>query len=222
MPSIDVDFLRQLQVDCRAYTCFVETGTYLGETVFAMEPHFDHLHTIEISEAYHLHTKSRYESQGGSEASLRNALVSNAGEPTKEVHRSFGGDKIRFWLGDSSQVLPALLPEIPGNCIFFLDGHWSAEDTGKGVKDCPLMEELAAIGRHFMHEAVLIIDDCRLFGSGPTQTGAKFDVCNWEDICTESLLSVIRPRISHTYYLDSSCAKNDRLIVHINAVIETR
>jgi hypothetical protein len=193
MPSIDVDFLRQLQVDYRAYTCFVETGTYLGETVFAMEPHFDHLHTIEISEAYHLHTKSRY-----------------------------GGDKIRFWLGDSSQVLPALLPEIPGNCIFFLDGHWSAEDTGKGVKDCPLMEELAAIGRHFMHEAVLIIDDCRLFGSGPTQTGAKFDVCNWEDICTESLLSVIRPRISHTYYLDSSSAPNDRLIVHINAVLETR
>ena len=190
MPSIDVDFLRQLRVDFKSYMCFLETGTYLGGTIFAMEPWFDHLYTIEISEAYHLHTKSRYV-----------------------------GHKIRFLLGDSSQVLPSLLPEIPGKCIFFLDGHWSAEDTGRGVKDCPLMEELAAICRYFTHEAVVIIDDCRLFGRGPSQSGSRCELCDWEDICAESLLSVVRSRVSDTYYLDSSCAPNDRLVVHLCACV---
>jgi hypothetical protein len=111
-----------------------------------------------------------------------------------------------------------MLSKIDDRCIFFLDGHWSADDTGKGDKDCPLVEEIANIHTYCKNDAIIIIDDFRLFGKGPNQTGDKYDVCNWENIDKDSLLSIIQPRITHMYHLDSSWAKNDRLVVHIKAL----
>ena len=53
MPSINFTFLKQLQDDYKNYKNFIETGTYLGETVFHMEPYFSELHTIEIKKEFY-------------------------------------------------------------------------------------------------------------------------------------------------------------------------
>ena len=75
MPSINLSFLRELRDDYKTFPCFIETGTYNGETIFEIEPYFDKVYTVEYSETLHNRTKSKYT-----------------------------GDKIKFLLGDSSIV----------------------------------------------------------------------------------------------------------------------
>jgi len=48
MPSIDLNFLNQLQDEYKKYSNFIETGTYSGDTIFSLEPYFSKLYTIEI------------------------------------------------------------------------------------------------------------------------------------------------------------------------------
>jgi hypothetical protein len=183
MPSIDKLFLESLQDDYTKYTCFIETGTWHGDTIFEVEPYFDQVYTIEFSEYYYNNTKSKY-----------------------------NGNKINFLLGDSGVVFKSLLPNITNKCIFFLDGHWSGGNTGKSDKDCPLDEEITHINNLFNHEAIIIIDDFRLFGLS-RETGLNED---WSKINKENLLNILQSRISKVYHLDSKSAKDDRLVIHIN------
>ena len=185
MPSINEEFLKELRCNYKDYPCFVETGTLYGDTTFAMEPFFDKVHTIEYSELYHYRTKNNYT-----------------------------GDKINFILGDSSVVFESLLPTITTKCIFFLDGHWSLGDTGRSAKDCPLEEEITHINNLFQHDAVIIIDDFRLFGLDNTTNENNTD---WSKISKDNLLNIIKSRINDVYHLDSYMTKDDRLIIHINA-----
>ena len=181
MPSLTPSFLNNLQDDYKKYPYFIETGTYNGDTTFAFEPLFNKVYTIEFSEKYHNQTKNNYH-----------------------------GNKIDFILGDSSIVFESLLPTITDNSIFFLDGHWSGGETGKSSKDCPLEEEIAHINHLFKHDAILIIDDYRLFG---LDTGG-----DWTDISKDKLLSLLGTRVHKVYHLDSECSKDDRLIIHIRAI----
>ena len=92
---------------------------------------------------------------------------------------------------------------------FFLDGHWSGGDTGHSNKDCPIYEEITHINNLFTNEAIIIIDDYRLFGLHLYE--------DWSEINKENLLNIIKERINKVYHLDSVLAKDDRLIIHINA-----
>lgn len=60
MPSLNNLFLESLQDDYKLYNCFIETGTLNGGTIFALEPYFHKLYTIEYSEKYHNNTKNMY------------------------------------------------------------------------------------------------------------------------------------------------------------------
>ena len=185
MPSLNLLFLTKLQDDYKKYSCCIETGTYNGDTTFALEPFFDKIHTIEFSQKYYTNTKNRY-----------------------------SGNKINFILGDSSIVFENLLPTITDKCIFFLDGHWSGGDTGHSDKDCPLTEEISLINNLFQNDAIIIIDDFRLFGLNKTSGKLGED---WSEINKETLLNILKTRIDKVYHLASECAKDDRLIIHIKA-----
>jgi hypothetical protein len=187
MPSIDIKFLNLLQCEYKQFTTFIETGTYLGDTIFSLEPYFKKLYTIEIKEEFYKRAKDKYT-----------------------------GEKINFFLGDSSDVLPLLLNNVQEKSIFFLDGHWSAGDTGRGKKDCPLYEELITINLLHKKEAIIIIDDIRLVGKGPNIGN---QLCNWEDININKMLEIFKDRITNKYFLPSTSHPKDRLIIHISSLL---
>jgi len=186
MPSLSISDLKLLKDDFTNYSCFIETGTHNGDTIFTMDTYFDKLYTIEFSEKYYTNTKSKY-----------------------------NGNKINFILGDSSVVFEELLPTIEDKTIFFLDGHWSGGDTGHSVKDCPLIEEITSINNLFMNEAIIIIDDFRLFGLDKSSGKLGED---WSEINKDKILDILKKRITDVYHIDSSCAVDDRLIIHINKI----
>ncbi len=183
MPSINFNFLTQLKSNYNNFPVFIETGTLDGNTILTMEPYFNKLYTIEISNNYYNIARSKYY-----------------------------GNKINFILGDSSKVFIDLLPNITEKSIFFLDGHYSSGDTGRGDVDVPLYDELKAINNFLTEEAIIIIDDARLFGKGFCSDCLE----DWTGINTETILKIIENRINDYYFLDSSAAKNDRLILHLN------
>lgn len=130
------------------------------------------------------------------------------------TRNKYNGNKINFLLGDSSKVFETLLPTIDNKTIFFLDGHWSSGDTGRGEKDCPLIEEIVRINNLFVHDAIIIIDDFRLFGLNSSSGKLNED---WTDINKNNILDILKSRITKVYHLDSECSKDDRLIIHIKS-----
>ena len=184
MPSINLEFLKKIQTDYKNYTNFIETGTYKGHTILHMEQYFSNLYTIEIKKEFYENVKNKYK-----------------------------GNKINFYLGDSGDVFTKLLPNINGKSIFFLDGHWSAGNTGKGKKDCPLYEELTGIMSNHTDEAIIIVDDVRLFGKGPNKGN---DICNWEEINIDNILKIVKDRMTNHYFLPSEFNEKDRMVIHIS------
>jgi hypothetical protein len=63
-------------------------------------------------------------------------------------------------------VLPAVLSDIKGACLFWLDGHYSYGKTARGTTDTPILAELAHIFRRANPNDVILIDDARLFTGG--------------------------------------------------------
>ena len=126
---------------------FIETGTFLGGTSAWAADFFKRVVTVEA--APHLHA----------EASKRHAAKQN----------------IRFLLGDSRQAMTDLVPQLTKPALFWLDGHWSCEDTAGEGDECPLMDELAVLARSPVQHFVLI-DDARLFAAPPP---APLDMSQW-------------------------------------------
>lgn len=112
----------------------VETGTYLGDTLYMLYPNFADLFSIELSPHFH----------------------------TRAQHRFRHLPKVHLLQGDSGKELNALVPTLQKPALFWLDGHYSGGATAKGDKDCPVLEELNAIFQSpYAH--VIYIDDARLF-----------------------------------------------------------
>lgn len=117
----------------------VETGTYLGEMIEAMAPHFDCIYSIELSDFLHAKARRRFKNR----------------------------DNIHLIHGDSGKELKNLLAVLKQPAVFWLDGHYSAGITAKGEKDTPIYEELEHIFKAKDLGHVIIIDDARCFGSDP-------------------------------------------------------
>lgn len=141
------------------YSCFLETGTYWGTTMWALQPYFNRLISIELSEYHYQYCNSIIEQKN-----LNN---------------------IQLYNGDSSIIIEQILPNIKENIIFFLDSHYSADDTAKGKKDVPLLEELKAIDKR-NNDDIIIIDDHRLFGK--VIATDKNDNVDWSQVTEESVI----------------------------------
>ncbi|QIK55424.1 hypothetical protein G7050_13775 [Dysgonomonas sp. HDW5A] len=113
---------------------FVESGTYLGDMIWAQQDNFEKIYTIELSKFLQEAAKHRFR---------------------KSSH-------IEFIHGDSGKLMPTLIKDLPEKSLFWLDGHYSGGITARGDKDCPITEEVKAILSSDI-EHVLLIDDARYF-----------------------------------------------------------
>ncbi len=116
----------------------IETGTYLGETIDRSIGHFEHIWSVELD----------------------NRLYEAA------VRRFRPWPHITIVHGDSAQVLPSILNEVPGLILFWLDGHFSGGLTARGDLDTAVSGELSAILGRAGPGDVILIDDARDFGKG--------------------------------------------------------
>jgi len=171
------DILKSINIDKEHYPYFVETGTYLGDTILGFIDEFKKLYTIELS----LNLFNEF--------NLKN----------------YDKEKLVSFLGDSGVVIKDVINLIDGNTIFFLDGHYSSCNTARGKKDVPLQNELKNINDYFKYDALIIIDDLRLFGTNITE--------DWSYINKENLLDILSHRIEKFLEMD------DRLIIKLKNIL---
>jgi hypothetical protein len=118
----------------------VETGTQKGAMIEAMKHHFDEIYSIELSEELFQRAKKRFASE----------------EHIELIH------------GDSGKELKRVLERINQPALFWLDGHFSGDNTARGEKDTPILEELTHILNAQGLNHVVVIDDARHFGRHPS------------------------------------------------------
>lgn len=130
---------RVLQKYSSKNTIWVETGTYRGETSEFLSKISQFVFTIEPSEKYFEYSKEAL-------SKVTNLKILN---------------------GTSEEYLNEILSEIDEGSIvsFWLDGHWSGEDTFKGDNDTPIENELDTIAKYLkkFSKITVLVDDFRLF-----------------------------------------------------------
>lgn len=112
----------------------VESGTYLGDMIWAQQDNFEKIYTIELSKYLQEAAKQRFRNR----------------------------PHIEFIHGDSGKLMSTLIKDLPEKTLFWLDGHYSGGTTARGDKDCPITEKVKAILSSDI-EHVLLIDDARYF-----------------------------------------------------------
>jgi hypothetical protein len=149
--SIDTSLVEQL-VEALPLSTFVETGTFEGEAVARVRPLFEEIHSIELADKYYAEAAARF-----------------ADDVVVELHH-----------GDSSDVLRDLRPSLENKSVlYWLDAHWCVADGTAGERSqCPLLEELQAIGS-LNSSSVILIDDARLFLATPS---APHEASEWPDL----------------------------------------
>jgi len=114
---------------------FIETRTYLGDTVSALRYSFREIYSIELDEKLAQRAKNIFKNY-------------------KHIH---------ILQGDSAKILPAILENIKKPTLFWLDAHYSGGITAKGEKENPILDELQTILNQWVGGSVILIDDARLF-----------------------------------------------------------
>ncbi len=121
---------------------FIETGTFMGDTVFALLNNFEKIYSIELSEELANKAQKRF--------------------------REFA--HVRIINGDSGTQISSIIDVEKSPAIFWLDGHYSGEfdyqgthiKTAKGKLNTPIESELRTIFSSGLPH-VILIDDARLF-----------------------------------------------------------
>jgi hypothetical protein len=116
-------------------TTLVETGTYYGDSTFAVRNSFRQIFSIEFDPKFYQMAEQRFRN-------YRN---------------------IKIIEGDSGKVLPELVPSIDEPVIFYLDGHNCSKATLQPDLNTPIIEELDTIFSKTKNRYVILIDDARDF-----------------------------------------------------------
>jgi hypothetical protein len=125
-----VELKRRYNIDT-----FIETGTYFGDTTYAVRNYFKSIFTIEIQDQFFLEAKKRFQYS----------------PHIKVVH------------GNSRDKLGGLSKNIGERILFWLDGHYNNSYESPENKITPIVEELEIILNHGIKDHIILIDDARLF-----------------------------------------------------------
>lgn len=172
----------------------IETGTFLGGSTRAMAEVFTRVHTIELSEF------------------LYAAIVPK-----------FANLNIQAHLGNSADVLPKLIEQENQPLFFYLDAHWSGDDTvsweqsnWSGYRDragniiptayagitptpenqVPLHRELEIINTTCRHLCLICVDDIDKFdaaGNGLRDKGFMGE--DWTHLNLAAFKQLLAPRV---------------------------
>jgi len=112
---------------------FIETGIYEGSGICNAQARAKEIYSIELDEA-------RYQ----------NALKMFA--PFSNIH---------VLQGDSADILPEIMPELTGRCLFWLDAHYG-DNEALGEPRTPILDELRCVLK-YPHEFIILIDDARMY-----------------------------------------------------------
>lgn len=132
--ELSAAFLQRLKKTF-SLTGMVETGTYLGDSTAVASAIFPVVYSIELSE--HLAMRA--------------------------ARRFAGNDHVHVLVGDSASVLASVVPRLSGPTLFWLDGHYSEGNTARGSTNTPILQELRVIAASGRKDAIILIDDLRLF-----------------------------------------------------------
>lgn len=128
--NVIIEYARRYTLDI-----LVETGTYLGDTVYATMGFFTKTISIELDRDLFEAANRRF---------------------SKYPHVTI------LW-GDSESAMYRLLPDIRQTCLFWLDAHYSGGLTARGVSESPIIQELSLIFDRGVSGDVVLIDDARCF-----------------------------------------------------------
>jgi hypothetical protein len=113
----------------------IETGTFYGDTTFALRNNFKQIYSIEFDQKFYRMAEQRF----------------------KDIKN------IKILQGDSGVVLPELLEKINDPVAFYLDGHHCSGVTVKSDLSTPIIKELDSIFTKTKNKYVILIDDARCF-----------------------------------------------------------
>ncbi len=124
------DYAKRFQIDT-----FIETGTYLGQTIDDLEETFDKIYSVELDKVLYQNAKKMFSKN-------RN---------------------IEIIQGNSAVILPKLIKHLKEHSLFWLDAHYSGGITTKGSKESPILGELKAISKSKIRGHIILVDDAREF-----------------------------------------------------------
>ena len=129
--------IRRVRNISRQFSCetFIETGTFYGQMISAVQDCFKLLISIELFESLYEFNKTSFMSS----------------------------PHIKIYFGDSGLKLYGMLDESVGRVLFWLDGHFSGKGTAGNSNYCPILKELNQIKQHNRRDHCILIDDARLF-----------------------------------------------------------
>jgi hypothetical protein len=116
---------------------FIETGSYIGIGIdLAIRSGFENIFSIEIQQHFYEKCLDKFK------------------------HNT----NVNLILGDSFFELEKLLNQYPDTPFtYWLDGHYSGGNTGKGVKETPLLRELEVILSRGIDGELIYVDDMRIY-----------------------------------------------------------
>lgn len=140
----------------RAYALhsFVETGTWIGLMIGAVQGEFNRVYSVELHQGLAERARKRFRTQ----------------------------PHIRIYQGNSADVLPAILAELKEPGLFWLDAHYSGATTARGQSVTPVLRELELILGVPGNSHVILVDDAREFGSAEGYPTLE-EVHRWVGIC---------------------------------------
>ena len=149
--SLDHRLVTELQSALPLRVLF-ETGTFQGDTVAELQSYFDEVVSVELSESLCIEAVERFKSY----------------------------PHVKILKGNSSEQLHVLQDELKDTgVLYWLDAHWcAATNTAGELSQCPLLEELQAIGK-LNSKSVILIDDARLFLATPTTPFLYLFICKY-------------------------------------------
>lgn len=117
-------------------SCFVETGTHLGDTLGYISSDSNILCTsVELDRHLFCIAQSRFQYS----------------------------KNVRLFLGDSSVIMKDIIYSLTKPALFWLDGHYSGITTACGSLETPISSELSFIFSSPINGHVILIDDIRCF-----------------------------------------------------------